>query len=67
MVGSLFSWKSLLTKRRTSEDLPTAASPRRTSLTEVVGLEGGGMSIFMFPFLLLLQLKRAVCVTSVNA
>ena len=37
MVGSLFSWKSLLTKRKTSDDLPTAASPRRTNLTEVAG------------------------------
>jgi hypothetical protein len=37
IVGSLFSWKSLLTKRITSEDLPTAASPRSTSLTLLLG------------------------------
>lgn len=58
IVGSLFSWKSLLTKRRTSEDckrrnfgqqlthierniegrtLPTAASPKSTSLTLLLG------------------------------
>lgn len=55
MVGSLFSWKSLLTKRNTREDcdgqsdgtarqgwlrirtLPTAASPRSTSLTLLLG------------------------------
>lgn len=29
MVGSLFSWKSFETKRKTTEDLPTAASPER--------------------------------------
>lgn len=34
MVGSLFIWKSLETKRRTTDDLPTAAciqfsTPRR--------------------------------------
>jgi hypothetical protein len=57
MVGSLFSWKSLFTNRKTSEDyakvvsmlciiflrhskstFPTAASPRRTSLTLLLGL-----------------------------
>jgi len=27
MVGSLFSWNSLLTNRRTTDDFPTAASP----------------------------------------
>lgn len=37
MVGSLFSWKSLLTKRMTSDDLPTAASPSSTSLTLLLG------------------------------
>lgn len=31
IVGSLLSWKSLLTKRSTSELLPTAASPSSTS------------------------------------
>lgn len=30
MVGSLFSWKSLFTKRRTSDDFPTACRLERT-------------------------------------
>jgi len=38
IVGSLFSWKSLLTKRITREDFPTAASPSSTSLTLLLGL-----------------------------
>jgi hypothetical protein len=38
IVGSLFSWKSLLTKRITSDDFPTAASPSSTSLTLLLGL-----------------------------
>lgn len=35
-MGSLLSWKSFDTNLITREDLPTAASPKRTNLIEVV-------------------------------
>ena len=44
-MGSLFSWKSLFTKRITSDDLPTAASPNRTSLTLLLGFGGAASAI----------------------
>lgn len=71
IVGSLFSWKSLLTNRKTRDDcehksimliyhraieidrrglatFPTAASPRSTSLTLLLGL--GASAIFTGSF-----------------
>lgn len=36
MVGSLFSWKSLFTNRRTSDDFPTACGLERTCQLGVI-------------------------------
>jgi hypothetical protein len=38
MVGCWYSKNSFFTKRSTHELLPTAASPSRTSLAEMVGV-----------------------------